>query len=155
MVDTFLGLNNLSWQRRPFALANDAREVWARNALLLKIGRFKQPQKLYWKENSRYLKLYQNLGNLTGVELLMCQSSEKDEKGFTSESCYKGKEIYKSVMHGSRWYFTYLNILLFVPQSWSIKLSVLLKNGNRWIVSLSFFRSFALTKSLLHWLRRV
>ena len=29
MVAKFLDLNNLSWQRRPFALSNDGRKLWA------------------------------------------------------------------------------------------------------------------------------
>ena len=29
MVEKFLDLNNLSWPRRPFALSNDGRKVWA------------------------------------------------------------------------------------------------------------------------------
>ena len=43
----------------------------------------------------------------------MCLSSEKDENGFTFESCQKGKRKRKSVMHGPRWCFTYRKILLF------------------------------------------
>ena len=35
MVATFLGLNNLSWQRWPFALSNNGRKVWATVFLFL------------------------------------------------------------------------------------------------------------------------